>query len=104
MRHKVEVWDVVKTVDEFGIPQETKKLLFKLPAAVKEVSNEIKGDTTKSILAMVQVTVRFNRSLQHITSSMYIVMDGIEFDIVSAPNNYWKLNKYVSFNAVARNK
>lgn len=104
MRHWVEIWDVSKTVDEYGVPVEGKKLLFKVPAAIKEVGSAIEGDTTRSILNTIQVTTRFNRSLKSVTSSMYLVLDGQEFDITTPPNNHWRLNKYVTFNAVLRGK
>lgn len=103
MRHRAEFWSVTKGVDEYGIPLTSKKLSYKLPVAVKEISTDVSGDTTKAVLSTVQITMRFNRNLR-VDSSMYLVLDGVEYDIVTPPNNIWRLNKYVTFNAVARGK
>ncbi|WP_035024354.1 phage head completion protein [Enterovibrio calviensis] len=104
MRTRCEFWDVVKAVNEYGIEEEEKKLLYKCPVAIKELAAEITGDTTRSILNTVQVTMRFSRAMKNPTSSMYLVLDGIEYDILTPPNNHWRLNKYLTFNAVMRNK
>lgn len=104
MRTPIEVWDTVQGVDEYGVPTTGKKLLVRCTGALKEVSNTLVGDTTRSVNSTLQVTIRFNRSIKSLTSSMYVVIDGEAYDITTPPNNNWRLNKYVSFNATKRNK
>ncbi|ENM2831973.1 head-tail adaptor protein [Vibrio cholerae] len=104
IRHPIEIWDSVNGVDEYGVPLTGKKLLLRCPAAIKEVSNEIVGDTTKSINSVIEITIRFSRSVKLITSSMFVVIDNTPYDIITPPNNHWRLNKYVTFTACARSK
>lgn len=104
LRTPIEIWATTKTINEFGVDEVQKELYLQCPAAVNELSNEIVGDTTKSILQTLEITIRFNRYFNQVNSSMYVVIDGIEYDIVTPPNNNWRLNKYIKFKAVQRNK
>ncbi|KJR15241.1 phage head completion protein [Vibrio parahaemolyticus] len=104
IRHPIEIWETIQGVDEYGIPTEGKKLITKCPAAIKEVSNTIVGNTTKSVNSTVEVTIRFIRNSKAITSSCYVLIDKVPYDITTPPNNSWRLNKYIKFQATARNK
>ncbi|EKD9324322.1 head-tail adaptor protein [Vibrio vulnificus] len=104
LRTPIEIWDSKSVVNEYGVETVTKNLLMSCPAAIKEVSNEIVGDNTKSIVNTLEITIRFNRYSKSIDSSMFVVLDNIAYDIVTPPTNNWRLNKYIKFNVVARNK
>ncbi|MCU8498494.1 head-tail adaptor protein [Vibrio vulnificus] len=104
IRHPIEIWDTVHGVDEYGVPTSGKKLILRCPAALKEVSTDLVGGLTKSVNSTVQITIRFSRSLKQITSSMYVVIDKTPYDIITPPNNHWRLNKYITFTATARSK
>ena len=104
LRTPIEIWDVTKKLNEYGVDAETKELLLVCPAAIKEGSNEIVGDNTKSIINTMQITIRFNRYFKTPSSSMYVMIDDIEYDITTPPNNNWRLNKYITFNVTLRGK
>lgn len=104
LRTPIEIWDTKKTLNEYGVEVHAKELMLSCPAAIKEVSNEITGDNTKSIINTLDITIRFNRYFKTPNSSMFVVIDGFEYDIVTPPNNNWRLNKYITFKAVLRNK
>lgn len=104
LRTPIEIWSTKKTVNEFGIEDEVKELMMTCPAAIKEKSHVIAGDTTKSIVSTLEMTIRYNRYFQTPNSSMYIMLDGLEYDIITPPNNSWRLNKYISFEAQLRSK
>ena len=104
MRNPIEIWESIHSVNEYGVPTSGKKLLMKCPAALKEVSNSLVGDITKSVNQTIQVTIRFSRSLKALDSSMFVVIDKVPYDIITPPSNNWRLNKYITFNATARSK
>ncbi|KFA99263.1 phage head completion protein [Vibrio sp. ER1A] len=104
LRNQIEIWDSKKTINEYGIEDEVKELLLSCPAAIKEVSNEIAGNTTKSVISTLEITIRFNRYFTTPNSSMYVMLDGFEYDITTPPNNSWRLNKYITFRAQLRSK
>lgn len=104
MRTPIEVWKTTEGVDEYGVPTSTQKLALKCPAALKEVSHNIIGDTTRSINYTLEVTVRFSKSLEGLNTSDYIIIDKVPYDIITPPGNNWRLNKYIRFHAVRRSK
>ncbi|EHM6953367.1 head-tail adaptor protein [Vibrio parahaemolyticus] len=104
LRTPIEIWDVQKKLNDYGVYEETKELLLSCPAAINDETNEITGDNTKSIINTLDITIRFNRYFKAVSSSMYVMLDGNEYDIITPPNNNWRLNKYVRFKAVLRNK
>lgn len=104
LRTPIEIWDTKKTLNEYGVEVDAKELMLSCRAAIKQISADIVGDTTKSIIDIVEITIRFNRYFKTPNSSMFVVFDGLEYDIVTPPNNNWRLNKYITFKAVRRNK
>ncbi|MGF1787098.1 head-tail adaptor protein [Photobacterium swingsii] len=103
MRQTIELWDTKKSVNEYGVEQETKELFLSCAAAVKHVGNEVVGDTTKGFNVTVEFTVRYNRYFKAPNNSMYIMWDGQEWDIINH-NNWWSQNKYITLTAVKRSK
>lgn len=104
LRTPIEIWSTTKKLNDYGIAEEKKELLLSCPAAINELKNEIVGNNTKSINSTLEITIRFNRYVSSINSSMYILLDGFEYDIITPPNNSWRLNKYIKFHAVLRSK
>ncbi|EPN4965795.1 hypothetical protein BA746_00340 [Vibrio parahaemolyticus] len=103
MRHRIEMWDVVSGINEYGIETKEKKLLFKCPAAIKFIKRESVGSITHSVNTELEFTIRFNRSHPAPTNQMYIVFHGEEYDI-TGHNNWYGYDKYVTLRAVKRSK
>ncbi|WMB74218.1 hypothetical protein RA178_06275 [Shewanella oncorhynchi] len=104
LKYKAEIWEAVPSVDKYGVPSSSQTLLIKAPVAMKEVESTVEGNTTKSVNHTVQITMRHNRKLKPLTTSMYLLINDVEYDIVTPPSNPWGLNKYTTFNAVVRTK
>ncbi|WP_347368022.1 head-tail adaptor protein [Vibrio vulnificus] len=103
MKHKIEVWKTVKTINEYGVYEEEKSLFLSCYAAVKHINNEVAGDKTKSILKRVDFTIRYNRYFGSPDSTMYVKWDGQEYDVIN-DDNYYSLNKYITLNTTKRSK
>ncbi|ELA9841224.1 head-tail adaptor protein [Vibrio parahaemolyticus] len=104
LRNQIEIWDTKKTLNQYGVYEEQKELLLVCPAAIKELSTELTSGTTQTLISTLQITIRFNRYFKTPNHNMYVVLDGCEYDIVTPPNNSWRLNKYITFTAVLRTK
>lgn len=103
MREQIEIWNTIKSVNEYGIESEKKELFLAVPAAVKYVNNTTVGDNNLSFVTTLQFTIRYNRYFNAPNNSMYIVWDGQEWDIVNH-DNYYSLNKFITLTAVKRSK
>lgn len=103
-KYKAEIWESTTSVDKIGVPSSELKLLIKVPVAMKDITATIEGATTKSVNYTVQITMRHNRNLKPITTSMFLVINDVEYDVVSPPNNPWGTNQYTTFNATVRTK
>lgn len=101
LRNQIEIWDTTKTLNEFGVEVESKELFLACPAAVKHLTNQVVGETTKGFNVTIEFTIRFNRQFKAPNNSMYILWDGQEWDIVNH-NNYYSLNKFITLTAVKR--
>lgn len=104
LRTPIEIWDVRKTVNEFGVEQESKDLFLQCPAAIKELTNAVVGDSSKSVVRTLEVTIRFNRYYTGLVKGMSVRFDNQEWVINTPPNNSWRLNKFITFQVVQRER
>ncbi|MBE5156679.1 phage head closure protein [Vibrio parahaemolyticus] len=103
MRHRIKIYDVVKTRGESGEQLEDKLLLRTVSARIEHEKNEETGEDVRQIQDTVTFGIRYRSDLEYLDSSKYIVFRNREYDVESVINTDY-LNRELLITCKMRGK
>ncbi len=87
MRHRIEIYKLVRTRADSGAYTEDKQLIKTVNASIEYMEASVEGSVVRQNQRELVAVIRFNKNLYaNLSSDCYITFRGIEYDVENAVN------------------